>query len=507
MAVSTYLELYLTLFGWLMYDRFWDIIMETGLGYFPFIAVFVKNIAAPIKSQEAKDAASTSLRRIEIDLFAMFTVVVIAVQPLLTIKYTGLSYTLACKNGQTSGQKFTAGNTGTTYDTSFTQAALGGVDPKIPLWWYALLSVTGGFNDAAVMAIPCTTDIRLLTTKLENSRVKDPQLRRQVQLFYNDCYLEAMQIFLDKNLTYPNNLPKDDIYWLGSQYFLSGLYKTRQASTEIPGFPYDKNRDLRYDPRVYIPKYGRPTCAQWWTGQGNENGLGLKDALADQIDDVTLDDYLNAASNVSGKPQDEIKNIAIRSLISREKTQFNGLRDLNMYNDVSLANMASSVAATAGAILESASFYPAMYMMKAAAPIIQAVVLMLIYMLMPFYFWFSSYDIGKVIFMSIIVFSVKFWTVLWAVANWLDNNLIAALSPNWWQMTLQNNLVVELVINFVTAGMFVVVPLFWSGLLGWAGFRVGSELSKFANETRSTPGSAGSKGGDFGKDKISGGKF
>ena len=69
---------------------------------------------------------------------------------------------------------------------------------------------------------------------------------------------------------------------------------------------------------------------------------------------------------------------------------------------MSLGNIANSAAATAGAVLESVSFYPAMYMMKMAAPIIQAVVLMLIYMLMPFYFWFSSYDVGKVIFMSII---------------------------------------------------------------------------------------------------------
>ena len=499
MAVSSYLEIFLTLFGWLMYDRFWDIIMETGLGYLPFIAVFLKNIAGPVKSQEAKDASSTSLRRIEIDLLAMFTVVVLAVQPILTIKYTGLSYTKACS----TGKAVVAGKTGTTYDTSFTKANLGGKDPLIPIWWYAVLAVSGGLNDAAVLAIPCTTDIRTLKVTIENSRIKDPHLRRQVQMFFNDCYLEAMTTFLDKNLSYPKALPKDDLYWLGSQYFLSGLYKNNQAGAEIPGFPYDKNRDLRYDPRIYIPKYGRPTCEQWWTGKGHEKGIGLRDALKDQIDAGILGNYKTAVASMTGKSKTEAENIAIRTLIKREETAFSGLKDLNMYNDVSLSNIANSAAATAGAVLESASFYPAMYMMKMAAPIIQAVVLMLIYMLMPFYFWFSSYDVGKVVFMSIIVFSVKFWTVLWAVAHWLDNHLIEALTPSWYQLPLlQNNLVVEMVINFITAGLFVVVPLFWSGMLTWAGFRVGNEISGATKNMREAPKSSGDKGGKLGTDKI-----
>jgi type IV secretory system conjugative DNA transfer VirD4/TraG family protein len=179
-----------------------------------------------------------------------------------------------------------------------------------------------------------------------------------------------------------------------------------------------------------------------------------------------------------------VEDIALKTLIKREDHYFNGLRDLNHYNDPSLTNLANSTAATVGGILEALSFYPAMYMMKTAAPIIQAVVLMLIYLLMPFYFLFSSYNIGKVIFMSIILFSVKFWTVLWAIAHWLDNHLLQAIQPTWFNLydaVSQNNLLVTLVIDFVIAGLFVVVPLFWSGVLGWAGFRVGNEISTAVN--------------------------
>ncbi|WP_404360467.1 conjugal transfer protein TraG N-terminal domain-containing protein [Methylotuvimicrobium sp. KM1] len=500
MGVSSYLEIYLTQFGWTMYNVFWDILIDTGLAYLPFIGMFLRNIVEPITSQEAKDASSVSLRRIETDAVKMFAVLVIAIQPYMTVSYNNLSYTQACSPG---GNAVVGGNTGKTYDTTFTAATLGGNNALVPIWWYAVLAVTGGINDAAILAIPCTHNIRLMSFSIDNARVKDPQLRRQVQLFYKDCYRHAMAMFLDHNPPYPNNLPQEDLNWLGSQFFLNGTYQTARASATVPGFTYDPNRDREYDPDVYIPVDGKPTCAQWWTGNGHINGIGLREALADQIDAGALATFKQYVANKTGKAQDEVENIAIQTLISREETAFNGLGNLNSYNEASFANAASSAGATLGSFMEAVSFYPALYAMKAAAPIIQAVVLMLIYALMPFYFWFSSYQPGKIIFMSIIVFSVKFWTVLWAIANWLDNNLIEAIKPSWYNLQLMtNNLLVEMIIDFVIGGLFVVMPLFWSGLLTWAGFRVGSEINKASGELRGSPEDAGKKGGNAAKSTI-----
>jgi type IV secretory system conjugative DNA transfer VirD4/TraG family protein len=265
---------------------------------------------------------------------------------------------------------------------------------------------------------------------------------------------------------------------------MAGSYQTQRARSTVPGFSYDPKRDLEYNPAVYRPQDGKPTCAQWWTGQGHSQQIGLREALVDQIERPFLTEFKTKVAQLSGKNQQQVEDIALKTLIKREDHYFNGLRDLNHYNDPSLTNLANSTAATVGGILEALSFYPALYMMKTAAPIIQAVVLMLIYLLMPFYFLFSSYNIGKVIFMSIILFSVKFWTVLWAIAHWLDNHLLKAIQPTWFNLydvVSQNNLLVTLVIDFVIAGLFVVVPLFWSGVLGWAGFRVGNEISTAVN--------------------------
>ncbi|MBS3954330.1 MAG: conjugal transfer protein TraG N-terminal domain-containing protein [Methylomicrobium sp.] len=494
MSVSSYLEIYLSQFGWSLYGLFWDILVQTGLAYLPFIALLLRTIAEPIKSQEAKDASSTSLRRIEIELFAMFTVIVLAVQPTLTLQHTGLSYTKACASGQT----VSGGNTGTTYDSTFSHAALGGVSAKIPLWWYGVLALSGGINAAAIVGIPCSADIRLTSFKISNARIQDPQLRQQARQFFNDCYAPAMAAFLDNPQPLPKNAAQEDLYWLGSTFLLNGSYQTLRAGTNIAGFSYDKNRDLEYNPVVYLPKDGKPTCAQWWTGQGHVHKIGLRKALIGQIETSHLTDFKTTVATLAGKPQQAVEEIALKTLIAREAGYFNGLRDLNSYNDPGLTTSAQSIAATFGGLLEALSFYPALYMIKAAAPIVQAVILMLIYLLMPFYLLFSAYDLSKVVFMSILVFSVKFWTVLWAVAHWLDTHLVNAIQPAWFQLqdaVSQNNLVVAMVVDFVIAGLFVILPLFWSGVLGWAGHRVGSEMLNSVNKIRDTSASAGIKGG------------
>jgi len=508
MSVSSNIEIFLTIFGWTLYDIIWDAIGEIGLAYLPFVSLFIKNIGGPIQSQEAKDASTTSLRRIEIGIFSMLTVIVLCVQPVMTIKFTGLNYTKACQAG--TPKSVTGGKTGTTYDTTFTSATLGGGSPAIPIWWYAVLAVTGGLNDAIITAIPCTTDIRTVQVTIKNERIKNPHLRRQVQQFVNDCYWYADEAFHRKHMKLPKGMDADDTNWIGSEFFVKNVYKDIQAKSEIEGFLYDKDRDLEYDPRVHIPKYGKPTCEQWWTGKGHVKGVGLRDSLKGQIKTGVLTKFKKVVGKVSGKSKAEIENIAIKSLVTREKTTFNGYAGLQDYNDFSLSNTLNSLAGTAGGWLKGATHFPRIYMIKISAPIVQSVVLMLIYTLMPFYFWFSSYDMGKIVFMSIIVFSIKFWTVLWAIAHWLDNNLITALDPGWYELTvnaafngaLQNNMVVKQVIDFITSSLFVAMPLFWTGLLGWAGYKIGSEISRFSTDLNSPSGDAGAKGGKAGFDSA-----
>jgi len=506
MAVSSTLELYLTLFGWLIYDRFWDIIVETGLFLLPFIGMFLRNIGTPVKSQETRDAANTSLRRIEIDLLVMFLVVLFVVHPSRQLGFTSLSYTSTCSNKGS----VKAGATGTTYDTTFTKAMIGGQDPKVPFWWALVLSISGGFNKAAVLTIPCTTDIRMVTAKIQTSRIRNPHVRQQAKMFINDCYKEALDDFMKKSMAYPvAGVSEDDIYWMGSKYLQDKLYDKERASEIVPGFTYDKNRDLEYDSRIGIPKDGKPTCEQWWTGKGHNKGIGLRDALIDQIEVDNWTEFKQAVAKANpAYSNEEIEDIALKELLEIEKPSFNGLKDLNMYNAPSISNKFNRLAATGGSLLASAAFYPSIYMVKASAPIVQAITLMFIYMLLPFFFWFSSYDAGKVIFITIVVFSVRFWSVIWAVAHWLDNNMITSLLPSWYELALdQDSLILRMIIGFITSALFMAAPLFWSGVLGWAGYNFGRSLTEASKGLADEPKAAGGAGGNAGKSVVTKGKF
>jgi hypothetical protein len=112
---------------------------------------------------------------------------------------------------------------------------------------------------------------------------------------------------------------------------------------------------------------------------------------------------------------------------------------------------------------------------------------------------FSSYKISTIIFMSIVFFAVRFWTVLWAIAHWLDNNLLEALSPGWFNFDKPSGLVADDIIGFVTAMLYIVMPLFWLGALSWVGFRVGSAISDVSKPLNQQAGNAGQAGGNAAK--------
>jgi len=86
------------------------------------------------------------------------------------------------------------------------------------------------------------------------------------------------------------------------------------------------------------------------------NSIGLREALVGQIDGSYLTDFKTTVAALSGKSKQAVEDIALKTLIAREEGYFNGLRDLNRYNDPSMANVGNSVAATLGSLIEAMSF-------------------------------------------------------------------------------------------------------------------------------------------------------
>jgi hypothetical protein len=251
------------------------------------------------------------------------------------------------------------------------------------------------------------------------------------------------------------------------------------------------------------PIDGKPTCEQWWTGQGHASSEGLREQILSQLDTSILNALHAKLSTNTSQTTAEIDDTLIRTLINREEGTFKGLQNLETYTDKNLQGAATHAAGQFGSWLEAITFYPKIHMVKAASPIIQAVVLMLLVIVLPFIVVFSSYKISVIIFMSIVFFAVRFWTVLWAIAHWLDNHLLAALSPEWYNFDRPSSLVADDIIGFVTGMLYIAMPLFWLGGLTWAGFRIGSSISQSMGKLSSPGESAGQQGGSAVKSGVS----
>src|SRR5688572_7459007 len=137
-GVQSYPELYTMLLGWGLYDKFWLLLTQTGIAYIPFLGIILINIGS---SYELLNAGPIALRRMELNLITSILLIFLAVAPCIPLNAHSISYKPTCGSSKT----VYPGNTGTTYDNAFT------VDTqniKLPMWWYAVISISEGVTHA-----------------------------------------------------------------------------------------------------------------------------------------------------------------------------------------------------------------------------------------------------------------------------------------------------------------------------------------------------------------------
>ena len=194
MEVGSAIELYTTLLGWVLYDKMWGALAETGVAYLPFLALVVGNFAKAWE-KNGMEGVSASIRGMEIQLASMLTVAALAGSPVVSLQSADLAYTAPCGGATVSG-----GNSGTGYDKSF---QLGNSQAMVPVWWRAVMAVSAGFSNAAIAATPCQGDLRRMNYRMENTVIKDLDLKAQLDDFYQDCFLRARSQFIRQGQSLP----------------------------------------------------------------------------------------------------------------------------------------------------------------------------------------------------------------------------------------------------------------------------------------------------------------
>lgn len=519
MPTGSFIEMMLTTFGWQLYDIVWDVLSSTGLAYIPFIAVIIDNVIEPIESQETKSAAKTSLRRLEIDIIRLVIVIFLAVSPFFTLAFGAVTHTNACETPtQAAGTKINQGSTGSTYDSNF-PSTLNGAVAKVPPWFYLIMSVSGGVNDAIITKLPCKiADMRQLEHQQNTNKIIDPELRRDAQRFVTECYHPARGEFLNNRSSYDSAVKNEEVNWIGGSFFVSTIYSKIYAGAPTKPFTFDLSRtkDKEWTGAGNHPQYGYPSCSEWWS----DSSIGIKARLVAEIKAGEWPLKESLGLSVVSSPENE--EHALRSLINNEGSSVNNglsmsgstfvydrVGDVAEIDSFSSAfdmisnvggDVAGSIMGVIGGALTELFIQPALMMTILGAPVAQSVLLMLTYFLLPIALMVGNYEWSTIRTATVTIFAIKFWTVIWAVVSLLDHSLLIALSSSRTGLDGIKDALnasigpMRVIVDVIILGLYWGAPLYLLQLLAWSGERGASVGAKASGDMAS-----GTKGvGDTG---------
>ena len=496
MSVDGYLELFTTLYGWLFYSIIWDVFVSSGIAILPFIGIVIDSVLDAYGDYETEDAGRAALRKIEVEVVIAMLVITVAANPFFTFQATGISYTPPAMlgAGPPHGTVTAADNTESTFATLSFAGHPNSVD--VPPWWYGVSQLSSGVNRAIMEGVPTVLDYRNYMSAINTMTIEDPLLRSEVNDFYRDCFVKARSKYFAEQPTSANITTimgthgTDDVDWIGSRVYLTtaSYYDTIRAGKLVEPFLYDPVRDVEWDIGVgdIPPTYGKPTCAQWWNGVIGVNGL--KDQL---VNELSYFDGLMAVYETGFATTDQRQDVMIKKMLSMDEDtavfQPRGY-DLAYSNTVgedmsahAAERFGKSITTGIGSTVMGAFFGIFLDIFLRASPMVQALFLMGITAFLPFLLIISRYSISVLMSGAMAWFSVKFWTVIWFIAYWVDQNLIIALFPDPGALTLSTLIDIDtmnnrVILNFVTGMMYLMLPVLFTMIMSIAGFSAGRQL-------------------------------
>ncbi|MEX0827790.1 MAG: conjugal transfer protein TraG N-terminal domain-containing protein [Haliea sp.] len=545
MGVSSYFEFVTTLFGWILYDRIWAVLVDTGIVFIPIIAMVVGNILDSHKGGDDEgSAALQSLKKIEADFIAMLGVLIFAGIPMLDVRLTDMEYAKPALRCTDTAETIQGTDTGTTYDK--TLSTLGDEEGRIPLWWALMHWLSKAITAASVAGIPCSYDMAAVEYKLAEANIEDPDLNRELGQFTEDCWRRAYSRYAREDKSRINEAQRASVNWLGSYYFLSsGLYDQYTARQPNNRWTYESFRDAGYED--YSAEGGFPTCSQWWAS----DTVGLRRRILDTLDPALLNEMVYDANNLVqvtstvSLSQAEREDVFLRKYLAvkRESSSvaFNGPLSTS-YSDGAmqkalaqqrealtadswLAQTGNSVLgslrgqyaaakdaggtalAGIGGALKAGGSIGEGHTIRNGVALFQPLALMMMIMALPLLLIFSRYKLGALMTLSIIYFGFHFLTFIWAVAYWFDNQMMGLLTSagGLGVFASTSAFTQTMIMWYVTRFLYIIFPILYLGAVGWVGIHTGSamgELSGFGGKA----GAIGASGGQAAQSAVTKGR-
>ena len=481
-SVGSFLELVTAAAAWRIYAEIWHLLVSTGLAYLPFAAILFTSLR---QARERSDAGPGlfALRLSEMRLYLAFAVVLFCVVPTVPITpeemvYAEQSCTIVQQDAARTLQQRRAGESNTTYDF-FT---LGGEPVLIPAWWWLLNNLAQGITAAAINALPCNLDLRGLSAAIASAAVKEPELQGEVTAFHRDCWQPARRLYAQRRRGAPETLPSgtplyEDLAWAGSSFFLDtpGYYDSLFPGEGLRSFPYEPARDGVFATPTHAEGRGWPSCRQWW--RDDEHGLrGRLLSLADR----ELQEKWYYYHRRRQDSQDGAEDALLRRLLNTGQQlsatavagSLRGSGLVNALQEGALTFLAGYTALQA--LPEVATSFK---VLRDSAPILQALVLLLLILSLPILLATGSYSLEAMLSLSLIFMSVVFWGFLFKLVYWIDSTLIEAVLPKSFYEAVYSS-AFALVFQAVAFLAYMLLPLLFTRFMQEIGRNVGINASQ-----------------------------
>lgn len=482
-----YLEYYLTLVSWLVHNGIWAVLIASGAFALPFLAIIIQEwLRARTEGADEGNKGALSALRIENRVYVAIVVILFAGIPFIDIDLNMLQFD---RSRSTQCQVNVPLPSETGWSASFT--TLNNQSAKVPVWWFFMHSLSQAITGASVASIPCGVDLRQLRMEVDSTHIDDPVLAQEVADFTHDCYGPSRaKLFMAR----PNldETQLHDVTWIGSHYFLDtpGFYDSYRSKTPRDGWPYDSNRDLGL---AQVPSgAGYPICYEWWMEAGN----GLRERLLAEVDPDLLTQLGKWAGFTS---QATIDDSVIRVIAAPRQQKLNQGTVYTDYGgriEKSGSNIVTRAASDVGLTFGSLVYFPAMDAMRQALPMVLAFLKMALVICIPLVLLIGTYDLKTVVTISVVQFALFFVDFWFQLARWVDSTILDALYGWGWGWNRPhvnfdpliglNNAFGDMMLNFVMAAMFIVLPTFWVAALGWAGMQAGVIAQNLASGSKDT---------------------
>ena len=488
LTTTDYLEYYLTLVGWIINNGLWQVLVASGVFALPFLAIILQEwLRARAEGADEGNKGVLSAMRIENRVWVAIVVIMFAGIPFVPVDLSTLQFD---ESRSRQCQVRVVAPTETGWNSAFT--TLNNQSAEVPVWWFFMHALSKAVTGAAVASIPCGVDLRQMRMAIDSARIDDPLLAQEVADFTRDCYARARaRLFMDRPGL--NEEQMNDVGWIGSRFFLNspGFYDRYRSSTPRSAWPYDATRDAGL---AQVPGGGGyPGCQQWW-GDGDQ---GLRVRLLQQVDPDVLTRLARWAGFMS---RVQVDDAVIRAVAAPKQQVMNQGQVYNDYGgqvEKSIPNIVTRATADLGLTVGSLGFFPAMDVVRQALPMVLSFLKMALVICLPLVLVIGTYDLKTLVTASCVQFALFFVDFWFQLARWIDSTILDAFygsgapHSNFNVLFGLNNSFGDMLLNFVMAMMFLVLPSFWVIALGFAGVRAGGVLQGLTSAT----GDAKSAGG------------